>query len=517
VAETAKAVKRNALLKIDDEDQGAIGRSIKYLTGYSDPGGHPEDTARIIKDVGDYGIAYARELVSQLQEADSGLGDKYLTSLAGLLSSDLQEKFLGGPMPENIPIGVSLAAVAALAGSRSNKLGNNRNEEDGAPEKEAEYGGDDDEDYSGDWGDDGGDGDYGEQNFDSQVAEGERTENLAAWLDEQTLNNLAELGRRQVSGEFEQSSSNDPREAFDRTLFPGHGENSLRDEFDRSLFNQSVEEQREEKEKPDFRDVRKTLILKDGKLTGDASPPREILKLSKENQETRDALEKIGNRSELPGYSTSSTLLRHYLNGNGEKVEITDLEKLRSYGPVQEGESNVGQHVESAFTEKWKGENKYLEELHKGVTDFIASGEKEMQFRKNLDGRFSGEGLQTLTDMGGAIGSGTIKGQTDITLRREGNVIKIQGEVEYRLHDTYDFAKGKGGKDGWLPHGLVGGKWDLHRSDIIRLEEAQGVTPFEVTSTPWRREVHGILHLDEQGKIINNAYQRPIFSWKDIK
>jgi hypothetical protein len=92
------------------------------LLNYSDPGGHPEDTARIIKDVGDYGVAYGRELVSQLQQADNDLGDKYLTSLAGLLSPDLQEKFLGGPMPENIPIGVSLAAVAALSGIRSNKL-----------------------------------------------------------------------------------------------------------------------------------------------------------------------------------------------------------------------------------------------------------------------------------------------------------------------------------------------------------------------------------------------------------
>jgi hypothetical protein len=61
--------------------------------------------------------------------------------------------------------------------------------------------------------------------------------------------------------------------------------------------------------------------------------------------------------------------------------------------------------------------------------------------------------------MGGAIGSGTIKGQTEITLRREGNVIKIQGKVEYRLHDTYDFAKGKGGEDQLIPHLLLGGKW----------------------------------------------------------
>jgi hypothetical protein len=119
--------------------------------------------------------------------------------------------------------------------------------------------------------------------------------------------------------------------------------------------------------------------------------------------------------------------------------------------------------------------------------------------------------------MGSAIGGGTIKGQTDITLRREGNVIKIQGEVEHRLHDVYDYALGKDGTDQRLPHGILGGKWDLHRSHVQKLEDAGGVAPFEVTSTPWRKEVHGILHLDDNGKIINNGDQRPVFSWKDIR
>ncbi len=106
-----------------------------------------------------------------------------------------------------------------------------------------------------------------------------------------------------------QASSNDPREAFDRTLFPGHGENNLRDEFDRSILNQSIEEQREEREKPDFRDVHKTLTLKDGKLIGDASPPREISKLSKRDQEIRDALVKARDWGERKGFFTSSALL----------------------------------------------------------------------------------------------------------------------------------------------------------------------------------------------------------------
>jgi hypothetical protein len=40
------------------------------------------DTARIIRDVGDYGIAYARELVFLLQQTDNDLGDKYLTRIS---------------------------------------------------------------------------------------------------------------------------------------------------------------------------------------------------------------------------------------------------------------------------------------------------------------------------------------------------------------------------------------------------------------------------------------------------
>jgi hypothetical protein len=389
------------------------------------------DTARIIKDVGDYGIAYGRGLMQEIRQKDPELGDKYLLKLLENLSSSLQAAFLGGPKPKYVPLGVPYPDIFPKDTLEWEILKRRRGEWELGDEhplrKHILY-----------------------LNINSQdeepAKEAEKAENPIAWLDDQALSNLAELGRRQANGEFEQSSSNDPSEAFDRTLFPGHGENDLRDEFDRSLFNQSVEEQREEREKPDFRDVRKTLTLKDGKLIGDASPPREILKLSKENQETRDALNRAQNLGEKNGFFTSSTLLRHYLNGNGEKVEITDLEKLRSYGPVQEGEKNVGRHVESAFTGKWEGENRYLKDLHKGVTDFIASGEKEMQLKRNLEGGFSGEGFQTLTDMGGAIGSGTIQGQTEITLRREGNVIKIQGEVEYRLHDTYDFAKGKGGR-----------------------------------------------------------------------
>ncbi len=94
------------LPKIDDEDHCAIGRAVKYLLNYSDPGGHPQDTARNIKDVGDYELAYGRELVEEIRAKDPELGNKYLLRLLENLSAQLQTLFIGGPKPKHIPLGV---------------------------------------------------------------------------------------------------------------------------------------------------------------------------------------------------------------------------------------------------------------------------------------------------------------------------------------------------------------------------------------------------------------------------
>jgi hypothetical protein len=119
--------------------------------------------------------------------------------------------------------------------------------------------------------------------------------------------------------------------------------------------------------------------------------------------------------------------------------------------------------------------------------------------------------------MANVIGSGTIQGQTDITLRREGNVIKIQGEVEYRLLDKYDFAKGEGTEDEKLPQGWLAFNPNLRRSHIQELEKAGGVTPFEVTSIPWRKTITGTLNIDENGNIIEATGRPPKFEWGDTK
>jgi hypothetical protein len=94
------------LPEIDEEYQGFIARAVKYLLNYSGPGEHPKDTARIIRDVGNYGIAYGRGLVQEIREKEPELGDKYLLKLVENLSSRLQTLFLGGPLPKRIPLGV---------------------------------------------------------------------------------------------------------------------------------------------------------------------------------------------------------------------------------------------------------------------------------------------------------------------------------------------------------------------------------------------------------------------------
>jgi hypothetical protein len=462
-------------------------------------------------------VAYARELVSQLQKADADLGNKYLTSLAGLLKPNLQEKFLGGPMPDPIPIGVSLAAVAALDENRKNKLGNSQNEEEYSPDEEAEYEINNGENYSGDgWGDDS--TDYGEHGFDSQdlaqAAEDKKDENPASWQDE--------FSRHQANGEFEQSPSNNPSEAFNRTLFPDHAENSLRDEFDRSILNQDFEEQRQEREKTGFR-YGQTLALKKDKLIGDTSPLRKIPTLTKENQKIRDDLKMITTIGRISGRDVAATLGLHYLTGNGEPVELADLEKLRGYRPVRDGEARVERFIEGTLS--GKNTPRIKEPLKKNIEAFAKSDQKEMHVKDKFEGSFLfspnlGSGQRdipiALSDMANAIGSGTIEGVTDITLTRKGNTIEIDGQVEYRLRDRYDFAKGKGTEDERLPQGWLALNPNLRRSHIQKLEDAGGVMPFDVTSTPWRKTISGVLNVDNNGDIIKSGGQITKFQWRDI-
>ncbi len=241
------------LPEIDEEDQGVIARAVKYLLNYSDPGEHPQDTARIIRDVGDYGIAYGRGLVQEIREKDPELGDKYLLKLVENLSSRLQTLFLGGPLPKRIPLGVPYPDIFPEDSPEWETIKRRRGEWESSrtPPYVPEY-----------------------VLHAAPTTGGEIPRNPGE-ADEEGYKNggpysrgdvLPPLPQRQSQPQQEQapqeqppedqSSSSNPREAFDRTMFPGHVDNNLRDEFDHSILDQDIEGQISEQNKFGYRRLR---------------------------------------------------------------------------------------------------------------------------------------------------------------------------------------------------------------------------------------------------------------------
>jgi hypothetical protein len=245
------------LPEIDDEDQGAIGRSVKYLLNYSDPGEHPQDTARIIRDVGDYGLAYGRELVEEIRAKDPELGNKYLLRLLENLSAQLQTLFIGGPKPKHIPLGVPRPDLFPEYSPEWEKLKRRRGEWDSdsrildltTPPYVPEY-------MLHAAPDAGGKilrhpGEADEEGYKS-----DETPYIGGDLPPPLPPRQTQLQQEQAPEEQppeDQSSSSNPREAFDRTMFHGHVNNNLRDEFDRSILDQDIEGQISEQNKIGFR------------------------------------------------------------------------------------------------------------------------------------------------------------------------------------------------------------------------------------------------------------------------
>ena len=85
------------------------------------------DTARIIQDVGDYGIAYARELASQLQEPLRQKSRLWFSRQVGICGKEQWREFLAAFWMSQRPLKneikqqwvmlIDLAQIAALIGA----------------------------------------------------------------------------------------------------------------------------------------------------------------------------------------------------------------------------------------------------------------------------------------------------------------------------------------------------------------------------------------------------------------
>jgi hypothetical protein len=328
-----------------------------------------------------------------------------------------------------------------------------------------------------------------EQN-DGQELEGGKENNPAAWPDDKLLNNLTEFSHRQASAEFEQEEVKNyedngqaPDTPLTKRLFPDQ--------------NGQTSPPNDEAEK-----APPLIIDKNGKATWEIPKKREMPELSRENRKTLKTLEMLTHIGDFAKNDLSSTMLRHYLYGNGEPVFLPDTKALRDYKPIKGAEVKI----EGKYYELFNGDNN--KPLKDGLADFMKSGEKEWVIRDiGTSVTFGQKSQTTASDVGSAVGSGTIQARMDVHLRREGDEIHMTGEVRQYLEDKYDFGftdKYGNPQNEWLPHGVPALDFTLDRARCQELENSGAVKPFEVKSGIWRRSVEGTLHVDNEATTVSS-------------
>ncbi len=191
------------------------------------------------------------------------------------------------------------------------------------------------------------------------------------------------------------------------------------------------------------------------------------------------------------GWKTAERLLLHYLGGSGEPVSISprvlgEFPTMRlAYGGVMKSfaEWLVGVRADSrrGVPNLPMSEG---ERLQIGVPS--GANEKDLDRLVMWESSFTGAGesLRPMafwaiaTEAQAAIGGGTLQGfANSLELVREGELIRISGNLTFRVKDVYDFADGD----------MFG---------LRAMEDAGLAKSFVVETHPWRVDVEGYIKLD---------------------
>lgn len=193
-------------------------------------------------------------------------------------------------------------------------------------------------------------------------------------------------------------------------------------------------------------------------------------------------------------WDTAKTLLSHYLEGSGEPLTVPSNfmrgypTLVRTYKPVLTFfiEWLMGKRSDSVegipVLPVRDGEVVVigLPNVHSGIDkdldDFVMW---EKSFPGVGDTGNPGLAWALGTEAHYAIGGGTLQGYAvSLTLTREGDEVRIAGQIQFRVWDIYDFAE-----DDTLGFHL--------------LEQKGSAKPFEVFTEPWQLEVSGYISLNE--------------------
>jgi hypothetical protein len=189
------------------------------------------------------------------------------------------------------------------------------------------------------------------------------------------------------------------------------------------------------------------------------------------------------------GYHTAADHLERYLDRVSGTMLI-DRDQARSFAPIQSAEEKNDQRFERSFLSDTEvGHAKKLRGLKDGesveISDDFAADHGPFAF--------AGQVLDPSTrDYALAFGSLGVKSYGNFTATRRGDEIHIQGIVDHKIKDPYDFNPG--------------GPYSAEPNLLERHGKAK---PFERRGL-WSRRVNGTIRL-EGGEL-----RDPQFTWEDI-
>jgi hypothetical protein len=140
------------------------------------------------------------------------------------------------------------------------------------------------------------------------------------------------------------------------------------------------------------------------------------------------------------GRNTSANHLERFLDGDGSPLAI-DREEARSFAPIRDAERKNEWRLERSFL--LGGEHAHAEKLAD-----LKDGET-IEFRDDFKvdygpGSFASQALDPkTTDFATAFGRLGFKSDGNVTATRRGDTIEIDGTVNHRFDDRYDFNPGQ--------------------------------------------------------------------------
>ncbi|MEM7124170.1 MAG: hypothetical protein AAF563_23025 [Pseudomonadota bacterium] len=184
------------------------------------------------------------------------------------------------------------------------------------------------------------------------------------------------------------------------------------------------------------------------------------------------------------GYDEAARAHEHYLEGSGEPL-IVDSEIVRSYGPVNDAEKDILTHLkdwlrgtlsDSRFGQPWldlaNGERTIV-----GKESFDADRVGGLvNWNTTFDGPNSKLDPEFWTDARMTFNSGTLDSFSQLVFERHGTRIKVNGFVNLRVSDRYDFEDG-------------------HILESKVLEDHGDAKSFDISTTVWTRPISGWIEL----------------------